>query len=187
MFQYPRHFVIFLWILFLIVWVLAAFKASRTVRRESFASSLPYRLALLLCVLLLFSRAAALGWLALRVVPDTVLAGWIGVAITLLGVTVAIVARLFLGRNWSSSVTIAKDHKLILAGPYSIVRHPIYSGILLGSGVAVGEARGMIVLVLGALGFRFKFLKEEQFMEEEVSDQYRDYKQRVKALVPLVW
>jgi protein-S-isoprenylcysteine O-methyltransferase len=84
-------------------------------------------------------------------------------------------------------VTIAKDHKLILAGPYSIVRHPIYSGILLGSGVAVGEARGMIVLVLGALGFRFKFLKEEQFMEEEVSDQYRDYKQRVKALVPLVW
>jgi protein-S-isoprenylcysteine O-methyltransferase Ste14 len=79
--------------------------------------------------------------------------------------------------------SVFKSCRIGLAG----IACPIYSGILLGSGVAVGEARGMIVLVLGALGFRFKFLKEEQFMEEEVSDQYRDYKQRVKALVPLVW
>jgi protein-S-isoprenylcysteine O-methyltransferase Ste14 len=48
------------------------------------------------------------------------------------GLSFAVWARLRLGRNWSSVVTVKEDHQLIRGGPYAIVRHPIYTGLLLG-------------------------------------------------------
>lgn len=71
-----------------------------------------------------------------------------------------------------------------------MVRHPIYSGILfgvLGTAIVVGEVRGLIALAFAALGLRLKSLQEERFMEEEFGGEYRDYKRRVKAMIPLVW
>lgn len=70
-----------------------------------------------------------------------------------------------------------------------MVRHPIYSGILLGllgTAVVVGEMRGLIAVALAVMGLHLKSLQEERFMEEEVGDEYRDYKRRVKAIIPLL-
>jgi protein-S-isoprenylcysteine O-methyltransferase Ste14 len=56
-----------------------------------------------------------------------------------------------LGRNWSGTVTIKQDHELIASGPYALVRHPIYTGLLLalvGSAMARGELRGAIAVLV---------------------------------------
>ena len=70
---------------------------------------------------------------------------WLGAAITVAGLLFAVWARAYLGRNWSSAVTIKQDHQLITTGPYAIVRHPIYTGILagfLGMAIAIAQLSG---------------------------------------------
>ena len=184
----PFHIVNALWIVLVTVWAVAALRASPAIRRQPMRSRAAYTLALIAAALVMWRWPFDL--LGSRFVPRTELVGWIGAGITARGIALAIAARVFLGRNWSGTVTVKKDHELIRRGPYAVVRHPIYSGILLGllgTAIVVGEARGLIGLALFAVAFRVKSLTEEQFMEEQFGGEYRDYKRRVKALIPLVW
>jgi len=186
----PRHLVDSVWIILMVVWCLAALRASPVARRQSIASRAAHALPLVVCGVMLFRSTAALGPLVWRFAPDTGLVGWTGAIVTAIGVAIAIAARFFLGRNWSGWVTVKKGHQLIRSGPYALVRHPIYSGILLavlGTAIVVGEVRGLIAVAFAALGLRLKSLQEERFMEEEFGGEYRDYKRRVKAMIPLVW
>jgi protein-S-isoprenylcysteine O-methyltransferase Ste14 len=115
---------------------------------------------------------------------------WSLVAITIGGCAFAVWARATLGSNWSSIVTVKQDHELILRGPYSVVRHPIYSGLLLaltGTAIAVGEIRAFIGLGLAIIGFLLKSTAEEKFMCEEFSTEYTRYRQRVRRLIPFVF
>jgi protein-S-isoprenylcysteine O-methyltransferase Ste14 len=94
-----------------------------------------------------------------------------------------------LGRNWSGVVQLKQDHELIVRGPYSIVRHPIYTGLLLaflGSALAIGEWRGLLATTIVAGSFWRKLRLEERWLCELFGEQYRAYMQRVKALVPCV-
>jgi protein-S-isoprenylcysteine O-methyltransferase Ste14 len=87
-------------------------------------------------------------------------------------------------------VTVKQDHELILRGPYTIVRHPIYSGLLLaltGTAIAVGEIRAFVGLGLAFIGFLLKSAGEEKFMREEFSAEYARYSQRVRRLIPFVF
>jgi len=177
-----------LWIVLVTVWLVGALQASPAVRRQPIRSRLAYVLLLVAASLLMWRRP--FGLLGARFVPHTELVGWIGVGVAVLGIALAIAARVFLGRNWSGAVTVKKDHELIRRGPYAVVRHPIYSGILLGllgTAIVVGEARVLIGVALFAVGFRVKSLAEEQFMEDQFGGEYGEYKRRVKALVPWVW
>jgi protein-S-isoprenylcysteine O-methyltransferase len=186
----PRRALDAIWIVFVMVWAVTALQASPAARRQSRLSRLRHSVFLAVSAALLFRRMLAIGPLAWRFLPDTLSVAWVGVAIAVVGATIAIVARFFLGRNWSGTVTVKKGHELIRGGPYAIVRHPIYSGILLallGTAVVIGEVRGLIAVAFAALGLRLKSLTEEQFMEQEFGSEYREYKQRVKALIPLVW
>jgi len=184
----PFHIVYALWIVLLTVWAIGALQASPAIRRQPMDSRAGHGLLLVAASLLMWRRPfGLLGW---RFVPHTELIGWIGVGVAVVGIALAIAARVFLGRNWSGVVTVKKDHELIRRGPYAMVRHPIYSGILvglLGTAIVLGEVRALIGVAVFAVAFRVKSLVEEQFMEEEFGREYREYKGRVKALVPLVW
>ena len=81
---------------------------------------------------------------------------WLGLALVVLGLAFSVAARVWLGGNWSSMVTLKQDHELIRSGPYRWVRHPIYTGLLLailGSAIALGEWRGLIALALVTVAF----------------------------------
>jgi protein-S-isoprenylcysteine O-methyltransferase len=98
-------------------------------------------------------------------------------------------ARFALGRNWSGTVTIKRDHELVRSGPYAIVRHPIYSGILLAllaTAIARGHLGAFVGLAVAALTLRLKALSEESFMVEQFGAQYSAYQREVKALIPFV-
>jgi len=72
------------------------------------------------------------------------------------GVAVAWWARLHLGRMWSARITLKADHKVVDSGPYALVRHPIYSGLLL-SLMATAAAKGTIPASLASLSYCWAF------------------------------
>jgi protein-S-isoprenylcysteine O-methyltransferase Ste14 len=70
-----------------------------------------------------------------------------------------------------------------------LVRHPIYSGLLLallGTAIAAGEIRAFAGLGLAFIGFLLKSAAEEQLMREQFSDEYARYSQRVRRLIPFI-
>jgi protein-S-isoprenylcysteine O-methyltransferase Ste14 len=83
-----------------------------------------------------------------------------------------------------------QDHELITTGPYAVVRHPIYTGILagfLGLAIALSEVRGFVVFVLYFLVFWAKLSMEEQWMRSQFGETYATYVRRSAALVPYLF
>ena len=111
--------------------MVAALWSSRVDRRSLSHADLAYRLLTAIGVVLLFDLHLSWHWSAATVWRTGSATGWILAATTIAGFAVAWWARITLGRLWSGSVTRKVDHEIISAGPYRIVRHPIYSGLLL--------------------------------------------------------
>ncbi|MBZ5493032.1 MAG: isoprenylcysteine carboxylmethyltransferase family protein [Acidobacteriia bacterium] len=182
--------VAYLWTALWIVWLVSALTAKRSVQRQTIASRLEQTILVTTAFFLLFDRRLWPRWLRQRVLPahdDALL--WTGLILTAAGVSFAILARFWIGRNWSGTITIKEQHELIQSGPYRIVRHPIYTGLLLAylsTAIVHGELRGFVGFFLLLLGFGLKLRMEEAFMVQQFGNAYLDYKQRVKALVPFV-
>ncbi|GLQ47329.1 protein-S-isoprenylcysteine methyltransferase [Dyella lipolytica] len=179
------------WLLWLMYWGISAANVKQAVRVESPLSRFgKYSLPLIVAVLLMMNT----GWLngtvlRERFMPADEWVVWLGFILTLAGLAFACWARVILGRNWSGVVQLKQDHELIVRGPYSIVRHPIYTGLLLaflGSALAIGEWRGLLATAIVAASFWRKLRMEERWLCELFGEQYRAYMQRVKALVPWV-
>ncbi|HTW64203.1 MAG TPA: isoprenylcysteine carboxylmethyltransferase family protein [Bryobacteraceae bacterium] len=175
------------WIAFLAIWLLAAIRTKRVVRRQSGRSRFLQGGLAAAGAILLFEPGMNIGFLGLRIVPDTARFTYAGVVLTGAGIAFAVWARFVLGQNWSGRVTVKQNHELIRRGPYALVRHPIYSGLLLallGTAGYLGEVRGFIAVALIAISFSLKYRTEETFMLEQFGVQYRDYRRHVKALIP---
>jgi len=91
-----------------------------------------------------------------------------------------------LADNWSGAVTLKEGHSLVTSGPYAIVRHPIYLGVLgamLGTAIVIGEIRAFLPL-LGIFGLWKKMNAEEALLRAAFPQQYEEYSRRVKRLIP---
>ncbi len=178
-----------LWLAWLAYRVVAARNVKATRRREGFATFLLNRIFVVLGALLLVVGPQTLHWLNARFVPPSMAAYWLGLFMVTAGLAFAVRARVYLGRNWSATVTIKQDHELVRAGPYGVVRHPIYTGILaalLGTAIAIGEWRGLLARLSIAIGFLFKIRAEERFMDEIFGERYARYRAEVPALIPFI-
>ena len=110
-----------------------------------------------------------------------------GVALTAAGLLLTVWARIHLGRNWSGTVTIKEEHELVDDGPYRLVRHPIYTGLLvafIGGALARNEWRGALAAVVVVIALWRKLRLEERWMTETFGETYRRYRDSVPALVP---
>lgn len=171
------------WAVFWIFWLGAAFDVKAG--RRGLTRFAGFRVGILLIVLLLL-RLRVFSMRATTV--DPWLQG-IGVALFLLGLALAVWARLYLGRNWGMPMSEKAEPELVRTGPYRSIRHPIYSGILLalvGTAVAVSLYWLMGVAVLGAY-FAYSALIEERNMTRLLPDQYPDYKRSTRMLVPFIF
>jgi protein-S-isoprenylcysteine O-methyltransferase Ste14 len=110
-------------------------------------------------------------------------------AVVVAGIAFAWWARIHLGALWSGAVTRKFNHRIVDTGPYALVRHPIYTG-LLSAAIATGVARGAWPALAGALilwlGIWMKARLEERFLSEELGAEYAAYRARVPMLVPFV-
>ncbi|HVP96378.1 isoprenylcysteine carboxylmethyltransferase family protein [Methanoregula sp.] len=177
------------WIVFYAYWLISAWQTRSPVKRtQSRLSFLMYGV-IWVVIGLLFVSWISPELVAARLVPAGLIFTLAGLLITVAGLAFAVWARVHLGSNWSARPTIRTEHTLTRTGPYRYVRHPIYSGILLGLlGTAIGIGYFIIfacVLILLA-GFVIKFRMEEKYLEEEFGEEYARYRQEVKALIPYV-
>ncbi|HKW18238.1 MAG TPA: isoprenylcysteine carboxylmethyltransferase family protein [Terriglobales bacterium] len=175
------------WVVFGLVWLIAALRTKQVQQRAPLGSRMAYMIPIILGSYLLFARTPLYSPLYIRFVPRTTALEWTGLVLTGAGIAFAIWARFYIGQNWSSAVQVKVDHELIRNGPYSLVRHPIYSGILLalvGTAFAEGRAVGFIALAFYGLGFWIKSRMEEELMRKTFGNQYLEYSRTTGALVP---
>jgi len=172
-----------LWLLWLGYWWFEARNTARTQKSESLLTAVLYRGATFISIVLIFGlkRQRTQLW------PVTVPLLGIAVIFMLCGFAFAIWARRHIGRFWSARVTLKEGHQLIESGPYRLVRHPIYSGLLLSMAATVmtiGSVQSLCgyALLVGAL--IFKLAAEERLLAANFGPAYREYQKRVKALIP---
>jgi protein-S-isoprenylcysteine O-methyltransferase Ste14 len=177
------------WLVFIAFWIAMARGGKAVATRESVSSRLSHYLPLAVAIWLLAAPHLRIPVLDNRFVPLSVWPVWLGAALTLAGVAFAIWARVWIAGNWSSDVTLKHDHELIVDGPYAFVRHPIYTGILLGflgTALAVGEWRGLLAILFAAVAYWRKLGIEETVMRGQFGEAYARYAARVPALIPFV-
>ena len=184
-----RHLFTTLWMAWLLYWAIAAANIKAAVRRESAWSRLAHFGPLAVAWWMLGADRLPGGILSRQVWPRSEAAFWAGAAILCAGLAFSVWARHVIGRNWSGSVTVKADHELVQRGPYRLVRHPIYTGLLLGfagTAIAMAEWRGVVALAIVFAALWRKLRIEEAWMGEVFGARYATYKAEVKALVPFL-
>jgi protein-S-isoprenylcysteine O-methyltransferase Ste14 len=175
------------WTVLAVYWIVGVFGRNRATRRENPLARLTHTLFMAAAFVLLTSRGAFSGLFQGRFVPDLAWIGWLGALLTAMGVAFAVWARAHLGKQWSGDVTIRRDHELIRTGPYTHIRHPIYTGILaamLGTAFVVGETRGLAAVAIATIGFWWKARKEESFLEQEFGPKFEEHKRHTGFFLP---
>ncbi len=178
-----------MWLSYLAYWGAMSRKVKETKRRESVPSRLARLVTLACAVALLWLPSVPLPFLNERFLPLGAWCFWSGATVTAGGLLFSVRARRHLGKNWSQAVTVKEGHELITSGPYALVRHPIYTGLLLafiGCAVARGEWRGLLAVVLVFVALWRKLRLEEKWMRAQFGESYEAYSRRVAALVPHV-
>jgi protein-S-isoprenylcysteine O-methyltransferase Ste14 len=175
------------WGALVLVWAWGWRISKPTSRTAEGLNSLTPYLPILIGVALLRAHVLPESWKKEPLSPHSLALEGAGLAVTLLGAVFAIWARVTLGRNWSSVPQVKEQHELVVKGPYRIVRHPIYTGLILAAaGTALAQNRGiwlfMVVLILAS--YWLKIRVEERLMMETFPEEYPEYRRRVKALIP---
>src|SRR5271155_3157051 len=170
------------WDIWIVTWVAAALWSGRTVKRPNRSGEVLYRSLTLAGFVLLLApmlkrvsgRLEIVDWpgiLGQRFWIPPLAIGWTMVGAAAAAFLFAWWARIYLGRLWSGSITRKEGHVVVDTGPYAIVRHPIYTGIL-GAAVATVVVSGTLHAILGAvcliIGYWLKARLEERFLRGEL-------------------
>lgn len=176
-----------LWELLGAVWLVLWFGMKRAKKLETPREMLQHALPVMLGFWLLFASLDTWGWLNYRFLPNGPAVWFLGLALTAIGIGISIWARLTLGANWSGVVTLKKDHELIRKGLYRWIRHPIYTGILLGmigSAMIKGHLRGWLGFVIVLATFYFKARREERFLHQEFGSGFEEHTRSTGMFLP---
>jgi protein-S-isoprenylcysteine O-methyltransferase Ste14 len=171
------------WGLFGVYWEVAAKNAAPAKTSESQASRGLHVFLANVALLLEIVPIRGLG----RFLPASSLIMAAGLGVDAMGLFLAIWARRQLGRNWSGEITIKVDHQLIRSGPYRMLRHPIYTGLLAmyaGTALVTGERLAIIGLAMAAFAYWRKIQLEEANLNLAFGAEYDAYRRETWALVP---
>jgi protein-S-isoprenylcysteine O-methyltransferase Ste14 len=176
-----------LWLVLGVYWVVTA---PRGQAKKSSEAAGVYGLHMAMMVAscaLLFSGRLGVGFLGWRFIARNPAVTATGIVVTLAGVSFAVWARKHLGENWSARPEIRVGHELVRSGPYKYVRHPIYTGILvgmMGTAIYIGKWRAIVGVTLAWLLFRAKARREEARLVEEFGPAFEERKRHTGFLFP---
>ena len=178
------------WVAFWLYWFISAIGAKKNAipRIQRFVG---LRILLFLLVILLVRTSVAQANLS-KVQSLAITNGWflgIGFTLFLLGLSLAIWARLYIGKNWGMPMSLKQDPELVTSGPYRFIRHPIYTGILLatfGTALASNIYFLFLLLIMGVY-FIYSATVEEKNMQAQFPKVYPSYKNKTKMLIPFVF
>ena len=179
----------YLWLGFVVYWVLAARGAAKPKQQEGVGAALAGTAWFAIGALLLLASGLSLGPLDDRFLARDDAVEAVGWTLTAGGLILAVWSRRVLGRNWSGRNELNADHQLVRSGPYAVVRHPIYSGLIValaGTALYLGEWRGLIALAVFGVGFSLRAVREETLLEAEFGAGYREYRDQTGMLTPRI-
>jgi protein-S-isoprenylcysteine O-methyltransferase Ste14 len=186
---WPTRLLALIWLAWIVSWVVASFWSGRTKRHVRTRDSFAYRVPILLGAIL-FSPWTTRVLGETRIYDPGNFGTYALAIVVLLGISFTWWARIHLGRFWSNAITHKEDHRVVDTGPYGLVRHPIYTGLILGL-LATGAAVATWSALLGALLISFgewqKARMEEGFLTAELGpESYGPYCRRVPMIVPFL-
>jgi protein-S-isoprenylcysteine O-methyltransferase Ste14 len=182
-----------LWDVWILSWIIAAFWSRRTAARPSLLDQAIHLTPTLIGGFLLFLGSS--DWLetVTRIGPQRPLwntpdpVAWVLVALVAGGLIFTWWARITLGSLWSGGVARKDGQAVVRAGPYRLVRHPIYTGLILAAfatTLEVGQQANLLGAALMAFGFWLKARLEERFLSVELGAAYADYRATTPMLIP---
>ena len=171
------------WTAFWLYWIAAALSMKRG--RVPWGREARIRAVIIVVVVVLIRTGAFRGHGGIQ--NDPWRAG-VGLVLFALGLAFAIWARMNIGRNWGTPMMQKEKPELVTSGPYRLVRHPIYSGILTaGVGTAIGLGwYWLIAVILAGIYFIYSATVEERYLTERFPERYPAYKRSTKMLIPFV-
>jgi protein-S-isoprenylcysteine O-methyltransferase Ste14 len=183
----PNQILEIIWIVWLVSWIVASFWSGRTKAHVDSAEAWMYRAPQIAGGILLVPFTGTL--LREKQIWHVGYGGACVLALVMVaGLAFTWWARIYLGRLWSSAITRKEDHTVIDTGPYALVRHPIYTGIiiaLLATAAAEGRLSALVGAALIIFSFWLKARSEERFLAGELGPEaYGAYRRRVPMLVP---
>ena len=141
-----------------------------------------------------------LGFILWALLPDDVPAAantrasvflfWVGIALVYAGLALRLYAIKVLGRYFTTSVAVAASQQVVEDGPYRLIRHPSYTGLLimfLGFGLSSANWLSLLALIGCVLiGISYRIHVEERVLQEHLGQRYQEYMRRTKRLIPFV-
>jgi protein-S-isoprenylcysteine O-methyltransferase Ste14 len=184
--------VLLAWGVFILVWAVTAFNVKRDASRMGMWRLWVFRVGIIIVAIFLiadfqlgnnlFARSPSLFTTASSPVAA------LGALLTVLGIALAIWARIYLGRNWSPAPRIKEGHELVTTGPYAVLRHPIYTGVLFAIfGSVLISPAWVLSFVIALVIFLWRVKREETLMMSQFPTEYPAYKARTWALIPYVY
>jgi len=182
----PNAFIAAAWIVWLFTWILAAGWSARTASHHDLGAESPSRVLTLAAVVMILASYWPLPEAVLWTMSAQI--SWLMAALVVIGLGFTWAARLHLGPLWSSTSAPTQDHRIVDTGPYGIVRHPVYAGLLLAV-FATAIERGRLEAIAGALvliaAISLRAKLEERFLRRDLGDDaYSGYRRRVPMLIP---
>lgn len=187
----PEYITYALWGAWVASWIVAMFWSNRTEKRDAIWAELFFRLLFYVSLILLFAfppRDHYYAQMQLWHFGDAM--NWILVALTAAGLLFTWWARIHLGRLWSDWVVKKAGHHVVDTGPYKLVRHPIYSGLIFAAfatAIEQGTSFALLGVAIVTLAFNIKARREERFLRAELGENaYAAYARKTAMLVPLM-
>ncbi|NGO55550.1 protein-S-isoprenylcysteine O-methyltransferase [Allomesorhizobium camelthorni] len=185
------------WVLGIVGWYVIRYPFERRAKRVRVVTNRRSPSEIVGLVSALFGLAILPGFYVATGIPEAAdyPARWwalaLGAIIFVLALWVFRRAHKELGRNWSITLEIRERHALVCAGPYAVIRHPMYTSfMLMGLGQAFllsNWAAGLAGLIGFAILFFLRVDKEERMMLENFGPQYRAYMERTKRIIPYLY
>jgi protein-S-isoprenylcysteine O-methyltransferase Ste14 len=172
------------WALLVLYLTVAGFKAKRDTEPD-----LGQSFGLMYALLLAFALPYVPLFSFVDYAPVGTALSIVGLAVFFIGMAFFVAARQELGRNWSQTVSTKHEQELVTAGPYHLVRHPMYGGgivMCLGAAIVVGGPFLCMLFTLLPI-FLWRVTAEDKLMTHAFPTQYPSYMQHTRALIPFVW
>lgn len=175
-----------LWFIFILYWAISAIGVKKNIRDSKWQRNFGIRIVLIVVVVIALQFSSFWKFFGYQ---SSLSVQLIGVVLCVLGMAFAIWARWHLGKNWSGTPSIKEGHELVVSGPYRLVRHPIYTGMLtalLGSALT-GGIIWLVIFIIFCINFIYRVPVEERYMMQIFPQQYPEYKKKTKVLIPFIW
>ena len=184
----PQWIVIGAWAAFILVWAASAFSVKRDIAKFGMRGGWWMRVLAIVALFIVWKCMGRDAPLNLDGAASESWPAFFGAALSAGGVAFAIWARIHLGRNWSPRPALKEGHELVTSGPYRLIRHPIYTGLLAALlGTCIVTPSWAAICIVTAAMFVWRVGVEEDLMVRQFPDAYPAYKDRTWALIPFIY